>query len=108
MHSFVSLILIHGQLLAPPTLLGELYQCNDDLVIRDVETNALLDSFNRGWDYNEDVGLIMAGSVAPDSRIVELTTDGGQTFEHLADIPWGRPSEEEIAGPCAVILGRLS
>ena len=108
MHSFVSLILIHGQLLAPPTLLGELYQCNDDLVKRDVETNAFLDSFNRGWDYNEDVGLIMAGSVAPDSRIVELTTDGGKTFEHLADIPWGRPSEEEIAGPCAVILGRLS
>ena len=75
------------------------------LVIRDGETNASLNSFNRGWDYNEDVGLIMAGSVAPESRIVERTTDGGQTFEHLGDIPWGRPTEDEIAGPCAVILG---
>ena len=78
---------------------------SDYLVIRNVETNAFLDSFNRGWDYNEDVGLIMAGSVAPESRIVERTTDGGQTFEHLGDIPWGRPTEPEIIGPCVVILG---
>ena len=78
---------------------------NNNLVSRDVETNAALDSFLRGWDYDEDVGLIMAGSVAPDSRTVEQSTDGGQTFEHLGDIPWGRPTEPEMTGPCVVILG---
>ena len=45
--------------------------------------------YRRGWDFNEDVGLIMAGSIAPDARTVELTRDGGKTFEHLAVIPWG-------------------
>ena len=44
--------------------------------------------YRRGWDFNEDVGLIMAGSIAPDARTVELTRDGGKTFEHLAVIPW--------------------
>ena len=48
----------------------------------------------------------MAGSVAPDSRTVELTTDGGKTFQHLGEIPWGRPTTEaELLGPCVVILG---
>ena len=58
----------------------------------------------RGWDYIEEVGLIMAGSIDPESRIVELSTDGGQTFEHLENITWGTPSEDENAGPCVVIL----
>ena len=44
----------------------------------------------RGWDYMPEVGLIMAGSINPDSRTVELSTDGGQTFQDLGDIPWGR------------------
>ena len=43
----------------------------------------------RGSDYIEEVGLIMAGSIRPDSRTVELTRDGGKTFEHLGTIPWG-------------------
>ena len=64
-----------------------------------------LHSFIRGWDYDEEVGLIMAGSVVPDSQTVELTTDGGQTFQHLAEIPWGQPTEPELFGPCTVILG---
>ena len=42
----------------------------------------------RGSDYIEEVGLIMAGSIRPDSRTVELTRDGGKTFEHLGTIPW--------------------
>ena len=45
--------------------------------------------YRRGWDFHEDVGLIMAGSIRPDARTVELTRDGGKTFEHLAVIPWG-------------------
>ena len=36
----------------------------------------------------EEVGLIMAGSIRPDSRTVELTIDGGKTFKHLGTIPW--------------------
>ena len=44
----------------------------------------------RGWDYMEDVGLIKAGGIRPDSRIVELSSDGGQTFQHLAEIHWVR------------------
>ena len=65
-----------------------------------------MDSFLRGWDYVEDVGLVMAGSVRPDSRTVELTTDGGKTFQHLGDIPWGQnTTEPELRGPCVVILG---
>ena len=60
---------------------------------------------HRGWDYIEDVGLIMAGSAYPDSQTVEITRDEGKTFEHLAEIPWGRPTEPEIIGPCVVILG---
>ena len=46
----------------------------------------------------------MAGSIRPDARTVELTRDGGKTFEHLGIIPWGSSTEDEIAGPCAVIL----
>ena len=53
----------------------------------------------------EEVGLIMAGSIYPESRVVELTADGGINWEHLAQIPWGRPSELEITSPCVVILG---
>lgn len=60
--------------------------------------------FGRGWDYMEEVGLIMAGSIYPDSRVVELTADGGINWEHLAQIPWGRPNELEITSPCVVIL----
>ena len=44
----------------------------------------------RGWDYMPEVGLIMAGSINPESRTVELSTDGGLTFQDLGDIPWGR------------------
>ena len=62
-------------------------------------------SFTRGWDYVEEVGLIMAGSILPDSQTVELTTDGGQTFQNLSEIPWGSPTEPELLGPCVVILG---
>ena len=47
----------------------------------------------------------MAGSAYPDSQTVEITRDEGKTFEHLAEIPWGRPTEPEIIGPCVVILG---
>ena len=61
--------------------------------------------FARGWDYHEEAGLIIAGGLRPDSQTVEMTTDGGQTFEHLADIPWGRPTYDERIGPCVVILG---
>ena len=53
----------------------------------------------------EEVGLIMAGSIYPESRVVELTTDGGKNWVHLASIPWGRPTELEITSPCVVILG---
>ena len=52
----------------------------------------------------EEVGLILSGSIRPESRIVELSTDGGQSFQHLAGIHWGRPNETESSGPCTVIL----
>ena len=65
-------------------------------------------SFARGWDYVEEVGLIMAGSIKPDTRVVELTTDDGVTWQHLAHIPWGDPANDlELLGPCVVILGRI-
>ena len=57
--------------------------------------------YRRGWDYIEEVGLIMAGSLVPASKAVELSTDGGQTFEHLAGIPWVRlhiHSQLSVAG----------
>ena len=60
--------------------------------------------FARGWDYSEQVGLIMAGSISPPTRTVEMSTDGGVSFQSLADIPWGAPTEPETAGPCVVIL----
>ena len=67
-----------------------------------------LHSITRGWDYDEDVGLIMAGSVRPDSRIVERSTDGGKTFEHIASLPHGRNlTEDELVAPCVVILGKF-
>lgn len=47
----------------------------------------------------------MAGSIYPDSRTVEITTDGGKNWEHIANITWGRPTELEITSPCVVILG---
>lgn len=50
----------------------------------------------------------MAGSIKPDTRVVELTTDDGITWEHLAHIPWGDPTNDlELLGPCIVILGRI-
>lgn len=58
----------------------------------------------RGSDYSEQVGLIMAGSISPPSRTVEISTDGGVSFQNLTDIPWGEPTEPETAGPCVVIL----
>ena len=38
----------------------------------------------------------MAGSVRPDARTVELTRDGGKTFEHLAVIPWGWSEDSKL------------
>ena len=49
----------------------------------------------------------MAGSVSPASKTVELSSDGGVSFQYLADIPWGsHPDEKETKGPCVVILDK--
>ena len=57
-------------------------------IINGIKIHLSDDRLRRGSDYIEEVGLIMAGSIRPDSRTVELTIDGGKTFKHLGTIPW--------------------
>ena len=57
-------------------------------------------SFWRAWDYDPQVGLVMAGSQSPKSRIVEMSQNGGNNFTSLPIIPYGRNQY----GACLVIV----
>ena len=46
--------------------------------------------FNRGWDFTPGAGLIVAGSSKPHSKDVERSTDRGQTFTSLPNLPYGQ------------------
>ena len=76
-----------GQSLDLPWRLGEFYCFINEIKIH-LSDEQCFNRLRRGSDYIEEVGLIMAGSIRPDSRTVELTRDGGKTFEHLGTIPW--------------------
>ena len=45
---------------------------------------------NRGWDFTPGAGLIVAGSSHPHSKDVERSTDRGQTFTSLPNLPYGQ------------------
>ena len=54
----------------------------------------------RAWDFNSQVGLVLAGSSAPGSNTVEISENGGLTFRQLADIPYAN----KLSGACVVII----
>ena len=61
----------------------------------------------RAWDHDPDVGLILAGSVYPLSKAVEMSRDYGRTFTALPEMPYG-PSgigqDAGVFGACLAIV----
>ena len=68
--------------------------------------------WGRGWDFTPEVGLIMGSSwdcrapcsqgLTKYSKIVERSTDYGQTFQNLSDVPYG--GQYGMNGACVVIV----
>ena len=54
----------------------------------------------RAWDFNPQVGLVLAGSNSPNSDTVEISQNGGLTFRKLADIPYAN----KLYAACVVII----
>ena len=54
----------------------------------------------RAWDFNPQVGLVLAGSNGPNSDTVEISENGGITFRQLDDIPY----TNKFHGACVVII----
>ena len=78
------------------------------LIELDISTDVIfLHSIYRAWDYDPDVGLILAGGVRPPSKAVELSQDYGRTFTALPDMPYG-PSgigqDAGVYGACLAIV----
>ena len=52
----------------------------------------------RAWDFDPQVGLLMAGSGSPRSRTVEISQNGGKNFSQLQNVPYGK------LGACLTII----
>ena len=69
-------------------------------------------SWGRAWDFTPEVGLIMGSAwdcqvpcsqgLTKYSTIVERSTDYGQTFQNLSDVPYG--NARGMNGACMVII----
>ena len=54
----------------------------------------------RAWDFDPQVGLLMAGSGSPRSRTVERSHNGGKNFTQLQNVPYGKQ------GACLTIIDK--
>ena len=87
--------MILGQTIPPQLEAGE-QEISPNLVKYKTKTCF---SYWRAWDYNPQVGLVMAGSQNPRTRNVEMSQDGGKNFTDLPMLP-GRNQY----GACLVII----
>ena len=53
----------------------------------------------RGWDYDPQVGLVMAGSGSPKTNVTEISQCGDTTFTDIGAVPFGGQQ-----GTCVVII----
>ena len=57
---------------------------------------------NRNFDFTPGAGLIAAGTVKPFSKDVERSTDRGQSFYRLPDLPYGH--DQGHSALCVAII----
>ena len=61
------------------------------------------------WDYNPQVGLIMAGGYNPQKMNLNISRDNGLTVETLTQIPYGWCSSYKyIWAGCLVIVNETT
>ena len=63
----------------------------------------------RAWDFNQEVGLLLAGGRNPWNDVVEISTDYGKSFKQIQNMPYGGNKKKEktaghVAGACLVII----
>ena len=67
-----------------------------------VSVNFCIYRRNRAWDYNPEVGLVIAGSANPKTDTVEISDNGGLAFRELPGIKYSN----KVYGACTVIVDR--
>ena len=60
-----------------------------------------LSSSHQAWDFNPDVGLVVAGGGNPSSKSVHISTDFGRSYSFLTNLPYG---SSYVYGACLLIV----
>ena len=60
-----------------------------------------LSSSYQAWDFNPDVGLVVAGGNSPSSKSVHISKDFGRSYSFLTNVPYG---SSYVYGACLLIV----